>query len=66
MAKKKSSPRKGGKRAPMKDLAAIDRAAKREAQKDQGAFDGRYRPRVVKSKKQYSRKRNRKDDTGAE
>lgn len=49
MAKKKS--------VPKKDLAAIDRAAKRKEQKEQGAFDGRFRPRVVKSKKSYSRKR---------
>lgn len=45
------------KAASKKDLAAIDRAAKRKAQKEQGAFDGRFRPRVVKSKKRYSRKR---------
>jgi len=59
MAKKTtaSSKRPG----PKKDLLAIDRAAKRKAQKEQGAFDGRFRPRVVKSKKRYSRKRDRTD-----
>lgn len=61
MTKKKSvpasKPAPAGKRAPKKDLLAIDRAAKRKAQKEQGAFDGRFRPRVVKSKKRYSRKR---------
>lgn len=60
MAKKKNAPTK--KRAPKKDLLAIDRAAKRKAQKEQGAFDGRFRPRVVKSKKQYSRKAKPKAD----
>ena len=63
MAKKMSASRPSGKtaspkkRAPKKDLLAIDRAAKRKAQKEQGAFDGRFRPRVVKSKKSYSRKK---------
>ena len=40
-----------------KDLLAIERAAKRAEQKAQGVFDGRYKPRVVKDKKKYSRKR---------
>lgn len=53
------------KRVPKKDLAAIDRAAKREAQKEQGAFDGRFRPRVVRSKKRYTRKRDRIDPDAA-
>lgn len=39
------------------DLSRIERAAKRKEQKDQGVFDGRYRPRVVKNKKGYTRKR---------
>lgn len=43
------------------DLSRIERAAKRKAQKEQGAFDGRYRPRVVKNKKGYTRKRKHKD-----
>ena len=33
-----------------------ERAAKRAAQKAAGAFDGRFRPRVVKSRKRYTRK----------
>lgn len=37
--------------------AAIERAAKRAEQKAAGVFDGRYRPRVVKSGRIYSRKR---------
>lgn len=45
------------KRVTRKELDAIERAAKREAQKAAGALDGRFRPRVVKSKKGYSRKR---------
>jgi hypothetical protein len=57
MAKKAPPSRSARKRAPKKDIAAIERAAKREAQKEQGAFDGRFRPRVVKSKKRYSRKK---------
>jgi hypothetical protein len=44
------------KRITKKELDAIERAAKREAQKAAGALDGRYRPRVVKSKKRFARK----------
>jgi hypothetical protein len=42
------------------DLSRIERAAKRKEQKEQGMFDGRFRPRVVKNRKRYDRKR--KDD----
>ena len=45
------------KRVTRRELDAIERAAKREAQKAAGALDGRFRPRVVKSRKAYSRKR---------
>jgi hypothetical protein len=45
-----------------KDLLAIERAAKRAEQKEQGAFDGRFRMRVVKDKKKYSRKGKRKNE----
>lgn len=48
----------------MKELDAIERAAKREAQKAAGALDGRYRPRVVKSRKAFSRKRKHKGGDG--
>lgn len=47
-------PRKPKKAMP---ISAIERAAKRAEQKAAGAFDGRFRPRVVKNKKRYSRKR---------
>lgn len=50
------------KRITKKDLDKIERAAKREAQKAAGAMDGRFRPRVVKSKKQYSRRSKPKAD----
>jgi hypothetical protein len=52
------------KRSPKADLAAIERATKRAAQKAQGALDGRFRVKKVESKKRYSRKR--KDDEAAE
>ena len=51
-------PRKPKKATP---ISAIERAAKRAEQKAAGAFDGRFRPRVVKNKKRYSRKRDRID-----
>jgi hypothetical protein len=50
------------KRITKKELDAIERAAKREEQKAAGALDGRFRPKVVPSKKKYSRK----GKTGAE
>ncbi len=37
-------------------MGAIERAAKRAEQKAAGIFDGRYRPRVVKSGKRYQRR----------
>ncbi len=45
MAKKKK------KRDPKKDLLQVERGAKREEQKAQGALDGRFRPKVVPNKK---------------
>jgi hypothetical protein len=36
--------------------AAIEREVKRAEQKAAGVFDGRYRPRVVKSGKRYQRR----------
>lgn len=44
------------KRITKRELDAIERAAKREAQKAAGALDSRYRTRVVKSKKRFARK----------
>ncbi len=43
MAKKKAITKK--------ELDAIERAAKRQAQKEAGALDGRFRPKVVPNKK---------------
>lgn len=40
-----------------KDLLAIERAAKRAAQKAAGAFDGRFREKKVESGKRYVRRR---------
>lgn len=39
----------------------LERAAKRAAQKAAGAFDGRFRSRVVRSRKTYTRKRKHPD-----
>lgn len=53
------------KRIAREALHAIERAAKREAQKAAGALDGRYRPRVVRSRKAFARKpkhRGRSDE----
>ena len=44
------------------DRDRIERAAKRSEQKAAGALDGRFREKVVKSKKVYSRKRKPKAD----
>lgn len=41
--------------------ASADRSAKRAAQKAAGAFDGRFRPRVVRSRKTYSRRPKHRD-----
>jgi len=48
MAKKKKDPKKAVRR--------IAQGAKREAQKAQGALDGRFREKKVESAKRYSRK----------
>lgn len=53
MAKKKA--------VTKKELDAIERAAKREAQKAAGALDGRFRQKVVPNKK---RKAERKKKVG--
>ncbi len=47
MAKRK---KKGG------ELHSIEKSAVRDEMKEQGAFDGRFRPKVVPSKKRYRRK----------
>lgn len=55
-------------RAPdrKKLLHTLARQVKRAAQKEAGALDGRFRPRVVKSRKTYSRKRKHKGGDSAE
>ena len=45
-----------------KELDAIERAAKRDEQKAAGVMDGRFRPKVVPSKKKYSRKAKPKEE----
>jgi hypothetical protein len=49
-------------RITKKELDAIERAAKREAQKSAGALDGRFREKVVPSGKRYKRKPKHRDD----
>jgi hypothetical protein len=44
------------KRITKKDLLKLERSAVREERKQQGALDGRYREKVEKSKKTYTRK----------
>ncbi|MCO6481988.1 MAG: hypothetical protein J5I62_04255 [Flavobacteriales bacterium] len=45
-----------------RDLLKVERSAVREERKQQGALDGRFREKVEKSKKTYSRKRKHKDE----
>lgn len=52
MAKKKAITKK--------DLDALERAAKREAQKAAGALDGRFRQKVVPNKKRKANTTRRK------
>lgn len=44
------------KRIERKDLLKVESSAVREERKAQGALDGRFREKVVKSKKRYTRK----------
>lgn len=44
-----------------KELDAIERAAKREAQKAAGALDGRFREKVVPNKKRKSTPKKKVD-----
>lgn len=48
------------KRITKKDLDAIERAAKREAQKAAGALDGRFREKVVPNKKREAERKRGK------
>lgn len=45
------------KRRKPSPIDAIERAAKRAEQKAAGAFDGRFRVKVVKSRKRYVRRK---------
>ncbi len=44
-----------------KDLDAIERTAKREAQKAAGALDGRFREKVVPNKKRKTSRKKKVD-----
>jgi hypothetical protein len=52
----------GKKAITKKELARIASGAVREERKAQGALDGRFREKVVKSKKTYSRKKKHKNE----
>ncbi len=52
------------KRISKEDLLKIERSAVRDEQKEQGALDGRFREKVEKSKKTYSRKVKHKQKPG--
>lgn len=45
-----------GKRITKKELLKLERGAVRQEQKEQGALDGRFREKVEKNKKTYTRK----------
>ena len=49
------------KRITKKDLDAIEREVKREAQKAAGALDGRFREKVVPNKKKKAQQKRDKD-----
>lgn len=48
------------KRITKKELLKIEQAAVREERKEQGALDGRFREKVEKSRKTYTRKTKHK------
>ena len=48
------------KRITKKELLQIEQAAVREERKEQGALDGRFREKVEKNKKSYTRKEKHK------
>jgi len=45
-----------------KTVKSLILKSKREAMKEAGAYDGRFRPRVVKDKTKYSRKNKPKGE----
>ena len=59
MAKRSTPPK--SKAAIQKALDATARAAKRKEPEEQGAFDGRLRPRGGESKKNYTRQPKKQD-----
>ncbi len=54
------------KRIERKDLLKVESSAVRAERKAQGAFDGRFREKVVKSKKRYARRPKHKGGNGTE
>ena len=53
------------KRITKEDTLKLERSAVREERKQQGALDGRFREKVEKSKKAYTRKTKHKKKGGA-
>lgn len=49
------------KKITTEQFRAIDRSVLRDEMKEQGAFDGRFRSRIVADKKKYSRKNKHKN-----
>lgn len=49
------------KRITKKELLKIEQAAVREERKEQGAFDGRFREKVVPDKRRKTRRRRKMD-----
>lgn len=45
------------KRNPQEDLLKIEKSAVRSEMKEQGAFDGRFREKVVANKTKYKRRK---------
>ena len=55
------------KKITKEDLRKIEKTAVRDEMKDQGALDGRFRPKVVPDKtKVYKRKKKHKKDENEE
>lgn len=50
------------KRITKEDLHKIEKSVVRKEMKDQGAFDGRFRSKVIKDKKKYDRKRKNDEE----
>lgn len=50
------------KRITKEDLRKIEKGAVRSEMKEQGAFDGRFRAKIVPDKRKYTRKRKGDDE----